>query len=60
MAAIHRRIMENWGAADWAPYGPRNDDQVMLYSLYDEQGNMIALDTLLNLDIRGKTNDPSP
>ncbi len=54
MAAIHKRIMENWQAADWAPYGPRNIDNVMLYSLYDVNGEIIAIDTLLQLDDRGK------
>jgi hypothetical protein len=53
MAAIHNRIMENWQATSWEPYGPRNDDLVMLYSLHDEYGEIIVIDSLLNLDIRG-------
>jgi len=57
MAEIHRRIMRNWKATTWEPYGSRNDDLVMLYSLHDEDGGIIVIDSLLNLDIRGKEND---
>jgi len=49
--------MRNWKATTWEPYGSRNDDLVMLYSLHDEDGGIIVIDSLLNLDIRGKEND---
>lgn len=45
--------MRNWKATSWQAYGPRNDDLVMLFSLHDEDGEIIVIDSLLNLDIRG-------
>ena len=51
MAEIHRNILDNWKASDWEVHSDAKG--VTKFTLYDDKGNTIVTDTLLNLSDKG-------